>query len=245
MAIDSSDEGIAIAGVSPGAPEAAAQAEPATILTPDAFAPAPAEVAPVEPPAAPQPAAVKARRPRPKWVVPAAIAAVGLIASGSLGYLFYTTNSKLEATRHQLTVTQLSLDDTSKQLAAADADAATRKVTADYVKTYTADAGKVSTDYGEVVACNSYATCRFAAQQALTDMQAFQADRQSANVPSTLSASDSALGDSLTASIAALQELISGMDTNNRTKVDDGFNKLDASMLSMAKAESALGNELQ
>jgi hypothetical protein len=200
-----------------------------------------------EGPGIPPPAVaeVKPKRGRPRWAVPAAIAAVGLVASATLGYLDYSTSSKLDATRHQLTVTQLSLDSTSKQLAAADADAATRKVTADYVKMYTADAGKVRTDYGDVVACNSYATCRFAAQQALTDMQTFQSDRQSAAVPSTLSASDSALGDSLTASIAALQELISGMDGDSRTKIEDGFSKLDASMLSMAKAEAALGNELQ
>lgn len=208
--------------------------------------PAPA----AEPVSAPeiQPPALEVAKPkrvRPRWAVPAAIAAVGLVASGTLGYLFYSTSSKLDATRHQLTVTQLSLDSTNKQLAAADADAATKKVTADYVKMYTADAGKVRTDYGDVVACNNYATCRFAAQQALVDMQTFQSDRQSADVPTALSASDSALGDSLTASIAALQELISGMDTNSRTKIDDGFNKLDASMLSMAKAEAALGNELQ
>ena len=100
-------------------------------------------------------------------------------------------------------------------------------------------------DYGQVVACNSYSTCRTSAQQALQDMQAFQSDRQSATVPASLSASDSQLGDSLSAGIAALQELITGMDSNNVKKVDDGFNKLNDSMLSMAKAESALGAELK
>ena len=92
---------------------------------------------------------------------------------------------------------------------------------------------------------NSYSTCRTSAQQALQDMQAFQSDRQSATVPASLSASDSQLGDSLSAGIAALQELITGMDSNNVKKVDDGFNKLNDSMLSMAKAESALGAELK
>ena len=110
---------------------------------------------------------------------------------------------------------------------------------------FTVDAGKVSTDYGQVVACNSYSTCRTSAQQALQDMQAFQSDRRSASVPASLSASDSQLGDSLSAGIAALQELITGMDTDNVKKVDDGFNKLNDSMLSMAKAESALGAELK
>jgi hypothetical protein len=196
-----------------------------------------APVAPVE--------VAKPKRNRPAWAVPVAIAAVGLIASGALGYLFYSTNGKLEATRHQLAVTQLNLDGTSKQLAAANADAATKKVTADYMKLYTQDAGKARTDYGQVVACDSYATCRFAAQQDLTDLKQFQVDRQAATVPPELSASDSALGDSLSAGIAALQELISGMDGDSSAKVKDGFNKLDDAMLSMGKAEASLGNELQ
>ena len=71
------------------------------------------------------------------------------------------------------------------------------------------------------------------------------ADRKAANVPSSLSTSDSELGDSLSAGIASLQELINGMDTDNVAKIKDGFNKLDASMLSMAKAEADLGSELQ
>jgi len=221
----------------------------AVVAEPDAEAPAARLTAPA-PEAVPAPAvsiepATPHRSSRPKWVVPVAIAAAGLIASSALGYLFYSTNNRLEATRHQLAVTQLNLDGTSKQLAAANADAATKKITADYMKLYTQDAGKVTSDYGQVVACNSYATCRFAAQQELTDMQQFQTDRQAANVPSKLSASDSALGDSLTAGIAALQELISGMDNDNAAKIKDGFNKLDSAMLSTFKAEASLGNELQ
>ena len=54
-----------------------------------------------------------------------------------------------------------------------------------------------------------------------------------------------ALGDSLTAGIAAVQELISGMDNDNAAKIKDGFNKLDSAMLSTFKAEASLGNELQ
>jgi uncharacterized membrane-anchored protein YhcB (DUF1043 family) len=194
---------------------------------------------------APQPQVAPRPRKRPKWVVPAAIAAAGLIASGALGYLFYSTNTKLDATKHTLTNTQLTLDSTKQQLTAAQADAATKKVTADYLALYTADAGKVRTDYEQVVACSNYATCRTSAQQALTDMQAFQADRKAANVPSNLSTSDSELGDSLSAGIAALQELISGMDNDQATKVKDGFSKLDESMLSMAKAEADLGSALK
>jgi len=76
-------------------------------------------------------------------------------------------------------------------------------------------------------------------------MQAFQSDRQSAAVPASLSASDGQLGDSLSAGIAALQELITGMDNDQVAKVKDGFSKLDDSMLSMAKAEASLGAELR
>jgi len=188
---------------------------------------------------------IKSARRRPGWLVPAAIAAVGLIASGGLGYLFYSTNGKLDATRQHLAATQTTLDSTKLELTNLQTDAANKKAVADYVSTYTVDAGRVSTDYGQVVACNSYSTCRTSAQQALQDMQAFQSDRQSAKVPASLSASDSQLGDSLSAGIAALQELISGMDNDNVKKVDDGFNKLNDSMLSMAKAESALGAELK
>ena len=240
MSTDSDYDAVALMETSANGAEAA-PAPPALALAP--------EVEPFEPAAQPEPAAPievsKARRGRPAWVLPAAVAAVGLIASGALGYLFYSTNGKLDATRHQLAVTQLKLDGTGQQLAAANADAATKKVTADYLKLYIADGGKVTTDYGQVVACNNYATCRFAAQQALTDMQQFQSDRKAADVPSELSASDSALGDSLSAGIAAVQELIAGMDGDNSTKVKDGFDKLDAAMLSLDKAEASLGTELQ
>ena len=207
-----------------------------------------AEVASPAPQAIPAPVSIEPPAPRgqsrPRWVAPVAIAAAGLIASSALGYLFYTTNYRLEATRHTLAQTQLTLDGTKQQLAAAQADAATRKVTADYLNLYTVDAGKVRTDYEQVVLCTDYSSCRTSAQQALNDMQAFQADRKAANVPSGLSSSDSELGDSLSAGIASLQELINGMDNANVTKIKDGFNKLDASMLSMAKAEADLGSEL-
>ena len=207
--------------------------------TPEAPALQP-ELVPVAAVAAPKPS-----KPRPKWLVPAALAAVGLIASGSLGYLFYSTNAKLNATQQRLAATQTSLDTTKLELTNLQADASQKKAVADYVSMYTVDAGKVRTDYEQIVACNSYSTCRTSAQQALFDMQAFQSDRQSATVPSVLSASDGQLGDSLSAGIAALQELISGMDNGQVNKIKDGFSKLDDSMLSMAKAESALGAELR
>jgi len=235
----------------PGGPDGAEPRLLPAAVDETVMAPAPepyvapdAQVAAV-PDAAAQPHIAPRVRTRPKWVVPVAIAAIGLIASGALGYLFYSTNTKLEATRHTLTTAQLTLDSTKQQLTAAQADAATKKVTADYLALYTADAGKVRTDYEQVVACSNYATCRTSAQQALTDMQAFQSDRKAANVPSSLSASDSELGDSLSAGTAALQELISGMDNDQVAKVKDGFAKLDESMLSMAKAEADLGSELK
>jgi hypothetical protein len=232
ISMSSNPESESIATLEPVPLAAAAEAQPEPLL--EAF-PAPAPVTPIAP----------SVRSRPKWVLPVAIAAVGVIASGALGYLFYSTNTKLEATRHTLAQTQLTLDTTKQTLATAQADAATRKVTADYVNLYTSDAGKVRTDYEQVVLCTDYSSCRTSAQQALNDMQAFQADRKAANVPSNLSTSDGELGDSLSAGIAALQELINGMDNNNMAKIKDGFNKLDASQLSMAKAEADLGSELR
>ncbi len=178
------------------------------------------------------------QRHRPRWLVPSAIAAVGLIASAMLGYLLYTTNTKLDLTRETLAGTKV-------QLTNLQADAARRKQVAGYVSMYTLDAGRVQTDYQQVNACNTFSTCRTAAQQTLNDMQRFQSDRQSAQVPSQLSASDSQLGDSLSAGIAAVQELINGMDTNDVKKVDAGFNQLNDAMLGIAKAESALGAELR
>jgi uncharacterized membrane-anchored protein YhcB (DUF1043 family) len=227
-------------GSEPAPPAALAEVVPERTAE-DVQAPA-LEAVTASEPAAP---AAPSVRSRPKWVVPVAIAAAGLIASSALGYLFYSTNNKLDATRHTLAQTQLTLDSTKQQLATAQADAATKKVTADYLNLYANDAGKVRTDYELVVLCSDYSSCRTSAQQALNDMQAFQADRKAANVPSSLSTSDSELGDSLSAGIAALQELINGMDTDNLAKIKDGFNKLDASMLSMAKAEADLGSELQ
>jgi hypothetical protein len=198
-------------------------------------APAAVELPPPPPAYLPSPTV---QRQRPRWLVPSAIAAVGLIASGMLGYLLYTTNTKLEVTRQTLAGTKV-------QLTNLQADAARKKQVADYVSIYTLDAGRVQTDYQQVNACNTFSTCRTSAQQTLNDMQRFQSDRQSVQVPSELSASDSQLGDSLSAGIAAVQELIKGMDTNDVKKVDAAFNQLNDAMLGIAKAESALGAELR
>ena len=124
-------------------------------------------------------------------------------------------------------------------------DAATRQVTANYVAAFVANDGPVQSDYAQLGACSDYGSCRTAAQQALSDLQAFQAQRSAAIVPANLKNSDAMLGDGLSAAIAAMQELISGMDKNDENKVKDGANKLDDAMLSIGKAEAALGAGLK
>ncbi len=210
------------------------------------------EVAPLPEPAPEAPAAqasiaseTPARRARPAWMVPAAIASVGIIVSGTLGFLLYSTLQQRDALHSQLVATKTTLTSTQGQLTAAQADAASRKVTADYVALYVADEGKVLTDYENAIACSGYSSCRTVAQQFMTDMQTFQADRKSANVPASLSASDSSLGDALSAAIAGDQELITGMDNGDVPKIDEGGTKVDAAMLNMAKAEAALGTGLK
>ena len=203
----------------------------------------PPEVAFSAPLAAPE--ALPAKRPRPAWIVPAAIAAVGIIASGTLGYFLYATIQQRDTLHQHLVSTTATLDSTQAQLSAAQTDAATRKVTATYVAMEVADAGKVQTDYQVLINCNHYSECRTAAQQMLSDMQTFQEDRKSANVPSSLAGTDSSLGDALSAAIAADQELITGADNGDSAKVKAGFTKLDAAMLSVAKAQSTLGSQLK
>ena len=182
--------------------------------------------------------------PSPAWIVPGAIAAVGLIVAGALGYLVYSTTQQRDALHIQLVATKTTLASTQATLTAAQTEAASRKVTADYVALYVGDQGKVQTDYQNVVNCSSYSECRTAAQQMLSDMQAFQSDRKSANVPSAMTSIDSSLGDSLSAAIASDQEFITGMDNDDAAKIKDGFTKLGAAMLNVAKAESSIGTEL-
>jgi len=109
---------------------------------------------------------------------------------------------------------------------------------------YVQNSGRVTTDYENVVACNSYVTCRTSAQDALTDLKTFQSARSSSVVPSALTSADSQIGDALSAALAADQELITGMDTDDNAKVKEGFKKLDQAMLSFAKAQAALGSAL-
>lgn len=185
--------------------------------------------APVQAPARP--------RSRPRWIVPTAIAVIGLIAAGTLGGFLYTTIGQRDTARHQLASTQATLTDTQKQLAA-------RQATDLYMKLYMRNSGNVTTDYENVTACDSYVTCRTSAQDMLTDMKAFQAARSGAAVPAALTNADTLLGDALSAGMAADQELITGMDTSDDAKIKEGFKKLDAAMLSFAKAESAIAAPL-
>jgi hypothetical protein len=182
-------------------------------------------IAPTQAPAAP------GRRPR--WIVPTGIAIVGLVVAGTLGGLLYMTIGQRDAARSQLASTQATLTDTQKQLAA-------RKATDTYVNLYVLNSGRVETDYLSLYACGSYITCRGTAQDTLTDMKAFQTARAGASVPSALASADGQLGNALTAAIAAEQEVISAMDAGDRTKLDAAYTKLDAAMLSFAKAESAI-----
>ncbi len=207
-------------------------------------------VAPDPSPEAPAPKAQPAsegapRRPRPAWVVPAAIASIGVIVAATLGFFLYSTIKQRDVLHQELVATETTLASTQGQLTAAQADAASKKVTADYVALYVADEGKVLTDYEATVNCSGYSQCRTSAQQFMTDMQTFQADRKSAKVPFAAESSDSSLGDALSAAIAADQELISGMDNGDVSKITDGGTKVDAAMLNLAKAETALGTELK
>ena len=64
-------------------------------------------------------------------------------------------------------------------------------------------------------------------------------------MPTQLAASDTMLKDSLSAAIAAMQEIITGGDDNNLSQVEDGSAKLDAAQLSLAKAGASLGAALK
>jgi hypothetical protein len=190
-------------------------------------------------------AAARSRGPRPAWLVPASIGAIGLIVAGALGFVLYTTIQQRDGLHAELVSTKTTLASTQTQLTAAQADAAQKKVTADYIALYVADDGKVLSDYESVVGCSGYSECRTSAQQFETDLQSFQSDRKSANVPSELQSQDSSLGDALSAAIAGDQELINGMDNNDEAKIRDGGNKVDAAMLNLAKAEAAMGTGLR
>ncbi|HEX3508568.1 MAG TPA: hypothetical protein VHW94_09270 [Candidatus Dormibacteraeota bacterium] len=191
------------------------------------------------------PLTAPARKSRSSWAVPVAVGVVGILATGSLGYFLWSTTGQRDAARHQLASTQVTLTGTQALLANAQQDAAGRKVTADYVSLYVVDSARVVIDDKNLNACRAFGQCRTAAQQELNDMQAFQSDRTKATVPAALANSDAMLGDALSSGIAGLQELISGMDNNNLAKITGGWAKLNKAMLSMGKAEAALGAGLK
>jgi hypothetical protein len=222
--------GSTVAVAEPVAPMVAVQ--PAYELPPPPQTPpwgAQVAVAPAQAPAAP--------RRRPRWIVPTGIAVIGLVAAGTLGGFLYTTIGQRDTARHQLTSTQATLTDAQKQLAA-------RETTDAYVKLYLAYSGKVTTDYENLTACDSYVTCRVSGQALLIDIKAFQAARSSGVVPPALANANTLVGDSIGAAITADQELITGMDTNDDAKIKEGFKKVDAAMLSFANAESAIAANL-
>jgi len=198
-----------------------------------------AEVAIFPTPVSPEPEPeVKAKRSRPSWLASASVGMVALVATGALGYTLYTTSRQRDATQAHLNATETTL-------AAARLDAATRKVTDDYVALYIADSGKVHSDYQNEVTCDTYSQCRTVAQQLLSDLQAFQADRKSATVPSDLAGADADLGDALSGAIAGDQEFIVGMDDGDVGKMKEGGARVDAAMLNIAKAQVALANHLK
>jgi hypothetical protein len=190
-----------------------------------------------EPPAEPA-AEAPVKKERPRWIASVAVGVVALIAAGTLGYLLNGTTQQLYATQHQLATTQTTLT-------AAQADAAKKKVVADYVSMYVAQSGKVETDYQNYFACNNFSTCRTTSQDLLTDLQTFQSARKSATVPSQLAGADADLGDAVSAAIAATQQIISALDTDDMTRFKDGDRKLNAAMLNVAKAQVSIGSNLK
>ena len=217
-------------------------------------------VSPFEPvvvdPMANAPAEVVKKKGRPGWLVPVAIAAIGVIVGGVLGGLLYVNTGQRDVARKQLAATsatlattKTTLADTSSRLGTARVDAASKAVTATYVATYVTDNGRAETAIESFfTTCNSsakFSVCRDGAQQSLVALQAFQSDRAALTVPSQLSASDAMLKDSLSAAIAAMQEMITGGDDSNMSQIDDGFAKLDAAQLSLAKAGASIGAALK
>jgi hypothetical protein len=237
----------------PGGSEAS-WSEPAPVeapaVQPETAYPAPTETSVLQP-AVVQPAAVGAPR-RRGWVGILAVAVIGLIVAGTLGYLLYQTTGQRDAALRHAAATQTTLDSREATLASTQATLATtqqdlsaRNATVAYASMYVTDSGRVRIDYQKLLACNSFGACRTAAQSALNDLQAFQADRSAAIAPPAVATSDGMLRDAISAAIAADQEVISGFDTFSVTKVVAGSKKLSAAMLSMGKAEAVLGPELK
>ena len=240
----------------PAAAVSAAQPETGYAPAPAPFAqPGPAELAlaarlpylqPREAWVAPESSGASDRpRARRQWKGAVAVGVVGIIGAGTLGYFLYATTGQRDAALRYAASTQATLTTTQGTLATTQQTLEAGNETAAYTRMVVVDSGRVRTDYQKIIACSSFGSCRTAAQSALTDMQAFQADRAAAAAPTALASSDGMLRDALSAAIAADREIISGMDSGNVNKFLDGLHKLNAAMLSMAKAEAALGAELK
>jgi hypothetical protein len=232
MAINTEIEGITALRPEPNGADASPP-EAVQVMTPTVPPEVAADVALSDKP-------IRAQR-RRRWVLPVGIGTAALIVSGTLAGFLWSTIGQRDTARHQLAVTRATLTATGDQLTAAHANAATQKVTSDYVTFVTVSGGRALTDYETMAACTSFGPCRTAAQQTLTDLQAFQTQRAAATVPPALSNADGELRDGLSAAIAALQEFITGADNDDVNKIKDGAHKLDAALLTIGKAEAALG----
>jgi hypothetical protein len=194
-------------------------------------------VAQPEAPAPPLQAAPVEKRRRPRWIGSLSVGVVALIASGTLGYLTYSTTQERNAAQRDLAATQTALT-------AANADAATKLVKAKYVALYVKNEGKVQWDYQNWIKCDTFGACRTATQDLLNDLQAFQAAHKAAGVPADLAGVDSELSDALSAAIAADQQVINAMDNGDIKAFRAAYHRLDAAMLAIAKVETALGGQL-
>jgi hypothetical protein len=195
---------------------------------------------------APAPAMAPERATRNRgWVGLVGVGLLGLIVASTLGYFLYTTTGQRDAALRQVASTQSALTATQGTLSTTQDEVRSRKATAAYMSMYVSDSARTRVDYQKLAACNTFGGCRTAAQSALSDMQTFQSDRSAAAVPAALANSDGMIRDALSAAIAADEELISGMDNSSNSKFKDGWHKLIAAMLSMAKAETVLGSELK
>ena len=217
-------------------PEAPALTTPAAVET----APAAVETAPAEPVAPAVPATIAPRKRSRGWIGTVAVGVVGLIASGSLGYLLYTTTGERDTASHQLALTQGKLASTQTTLDAANANLTDQKAVAQYMTMVVRDEGRVQTDYHVLAACKSYGACLMAGQNLLSDLRVFQAERTVAVVPSGLQSGDSMLGDAISAAISGAQVFVNGMVNFSVPQVTSGLHKIDAAMLSVGKAESAI-----
>lgn len=179
------------------------------------------------------------------WILPVVIALIGLIASGSLGFLLFSTTNEREAALRHGASTQAALDKLQTQFDAQQADAAGRKVVADYVYMVERNDSRVRTDYHAMGACNSFGGCRIAVQNLYNDLQAWQAARTSAHTSPALVSPDNMLGDAISAAIAGARQFMGGMDALNTSAVIAGAKKIDAALFSITKAESAIGSVTQ